>query len=68
MQGARRTHRLACEKWKRTSKFAKGSVGTIRHSPRNDRHWQPDSCRGLRHLIAPFDQNMITVLSETTHV
>jgi len=27
-----------------------------------------DSCRSLRHLIASFDQNIITVPSETTHV
>ncbi len=38
------------------------------NSDRPRRHWQSGSCRGLRDLIASFGQNIITVLSETTHV
>jgi hypothetical protein len=37
-------------------------------SDRPMRHWQRAPCRALRHLIASFDRNMITVPSETMHV
>jgi hypothetical protein len=33
-----------------------------------NRDWLPGPCRALRHLIASFGRNMITVRSETTHV